>query len=210
MKSIIILFILFNASFIGRSQNKINTGHSFADTVKKYFPYNELGRISCNLIPTGIYGLAFDVDNKGIPYNFQSSSDSLVRLDTLLIDAIKVSTQKVHLKKGENKYLQLFFINILLGCNSTYDSTKPNSNLYSDLAKILDRQLSGIEDSFKEIISDAGNYSVLETVIIDDNNPNLKFRKIGFQNDTKESPEDKNNLELIQKIQKLKDSKQEK
>ena len=196
-------------SLLSKSQSKESNDASFADTVKKYFDYNKLNQIPCSETPPGIYALSFRIDKSNKPFDFQWSADSLETLKGFFIDAIKVSADKVGFEKSKKRYLQLCYFNILLWCNSSNDTTKLSNNIYSDLSKLLSNQLTSIEKTFKKSIKDKNDYRVLETVVINDNNPNQLKLSTRFQNDTGQRSVTKEEIEkmelMIQEIKRKKE-----
>lgn len=201
MKCKYLLPFFLTASLYADSQTKINNKISFADTVKKYFDYKSLNEAFCNDVPPGIYAMSFRVNKNHIPYDFEFSNDSLKILKLLFVNVIKSSAKKTQLRKNRRRYLQLFYFNIILNCNSINDTTKISNNIYSDLSKLLSSQLSAIETSFQKIIKYIHEYRVLESIIINDFYSNNWKNEKGFRNDIKKNSKSKDELEsLIKKV----------
>lgn len=194
------------------SQTKNDNSLSFSDTVEKYFDYAKLRQVSCIEVPAGIYSVSFRVGKHNLPHDFQSSNQSLTSLNELMINAIKTSAGKVVLKKKKVKYLLLFYFNTILGCNSSGDTTKVSDNLYSEVSKILGRQLYSVDTSLKRLIKKENNYYVLQPVSIDDNNPAITIKSSGggFKNCIGQRVLTKQEVEAMEKmIQELRQKKGE-
>ncbi len=205
MRKCLILILCICLTYIGNSQTHSNETASFADTIIKYFDYDTLRQIPCTRTPPGVYSIAFRVRKKELQFDLLSTSDSLEPLRTLFISVIKRSASKMPLRKRSKKYLQIFYFNTLLGCNSNSDTVSLSNNIYRDVSKILGYQLSSIEDSFRRLLSIPGNYYILLPVIINDNNPAIRPIGRGFKNDIKQRTFTPKEIEIFEKmIQKTK------
>jgi hypothetical protein len=194
-----LIFCIFCIN-VASSQNSGVVRVSFADTIAKYFNYDTLRQIPCAKSPPGIYAVAFRLHKKKVSFDSPLYTDSLSELNTLFVSAIRNSLGKMHLKKKNKKYLQFFYFNTLLGCNSINDTAKFSGNINSEVSKILSFQLYSIRTSLKKLIKNPAEYYILPCVIIDDNNPAIRTNRREFINDTKPKSFTPKEIETMEKM----------
>lgn len=187
--------------WIGAAWSQTGTTSTFADTVKKYFDYRKISETPCKNVPTAIYAVTFTVDKNHAAQNFTFSNDTLIALRHLLTTAIQLSAMKARLSETKIPYLQLFYLNTVLLCDNTADSTPLSDNIYSDVSRLLGAQLNGIKNSFENLLNKPEAFMVLPAIMIDNNFNNHSPHK-GFVNDTRASKmTDQQKAELEKLIQ---------
>jgi hypothetical protein len=188
-------------SFLAKAQTS-NESIFLADTIKKYFNYEELNSVLCSEVPVGIYSLSFKVNSNGKLNNIKFSNDSLPVLRDLLVKALVLSAEKVRIKKMKTIYLQLFYFTNILGCNNSDDTSINSPNIYVELSKLLSNQIEAVEKTFKNSIKKTSKYLVLTPVTITNKNPNRKQVSKGFYNDSKQGNQKDIPKEKMEQIEK--------